>query len=479
MFSEHRYPFYFGGFDNGKTFGMCLRAIIASIKYPNNRGVICRRLVKELEDTTRKEFFYILGCNEVTIKDHPYVDTWRQDKNMLRFKNGSEIRFRHLSDDKAIAALKSMSIRWFAIDQAEEVPEAAFLMLISRIGRTDIDSVTGEKLPPAWGSCVGNPKGHGWVWRRAIKNKDSQGLTSVSYEEDGKTIHTGMFYHMEEATTLEGPLTSPSYVATLKADYPERWYKRYVLGSWDVDSGRVYDEFVPSIHVIPPEYEFPIPDKWKAGIGCDLGYNHPTVFIWVAVDYYGNWYAYDEHVYRELTPEQHAGMIKEKGIWRKDGSQLAIYGPHDVGNRNSEGHTQQQLYFDQGVQIRRGSRLKPVVRIQMLKQKMRIRTEVIHPFNGKPGSPQLFIFGRKCPELVKNVDKYYWKELKEGEEESKEEPDDVIKAYDDEWDAFGEWAIGWGSRNVPNRTRPKTIQEMELAAFTGANIENDLRREVV
>ncbi len=458
VFSERKFPAYFGGFNNGKTFALCLRSWLHSVRYPGNRGVICRRQVKELEDTTRDEFFRMVGCNETTIKDHPLVDIWRQDKNFLRLKNGSEIRFRHLSDENALAALLSMSIRWFAIDQAEEVPEAAFSYLISRIGRTDIDGVTGLTLPPAWGACSGNPKGHNWIWERWKQDADVQGMT-------------GRYYHLEEARTDEGPLTSPEYIQILKDTYPPRWFKRYVLGSWDVDSGRVYDEFDPEIHVIDP---FPINPRWKAGIGVDLGYNHPTVFEWCAVDYNGNWYVYNEHAGREMTPNQHAPILKLKGISRTDGTQLPIYGPHDAANRNPiTGINYQQAYSDEDIYMLRGNQMDPVVGIMKIKQMLRIQEDVKNPFTGKMGAPRLFIF-RNCPQLIKEMGIYSWKELKLGEEKTKEEPDTVNKVNDDACDALRMFGLGFSSRQIPERPRKKTLFEEQLDKFTGANVDEEL-----
>jgi len=395
----------------------------------------------------------MVGCNETTIIDHPYVERWSQTENHLRLKNGSELYFMNLKDEAALVALLSLDVRFFGIDQAEEVPEAAFLKLISRIGRTDIDPQTGEKLPPAWGAAVGNPAGHNWCWKMWKKSADANG-------------RSGRF-HIEEARTDEGPYVSSEYIARLKEAYPDSWYKRYVLGSWEAASGLIYDEFDPKVHVIEP---FPIRDSWKAGLGVDLGYNHPTAFEWVAVDYMGNWYIYDEHVGREMTPHEHASVIKDKGIQRVGGAQLPIYAPHDAMNRSPiDGVNLQQAYADEGVMMLSGTKLAPVVRIMRLKQKMKIRPDVKHPFTGKMGSPQFFIM-KNCEKLIENVGLYNWKELKPGEEETREEPDEVVKVHDDEWDAVGYWAMGWTSRGVPEKPHIKTEEELDIEAI----IEMDL-----
>lgn len=448
------FPAYFGGFNNGKTFGLCIRAWINSLKYPDNRGVLCRSLVKELRDTTRHEFFKIVGCNETTIRNHPWVDRWAMDENMLRLKNGSEIYFRHLQDEAALASLLSLSIRWFGIDQAEEVHEAAFLTLIGRIGRTDIDGATGKKLPPPWGAIVGNPMGHNWIWKRWKKNG---GL-----DKD---------YHLWEATTMEGPLTSKRYIERLLKNYPSHWIQRFVYGSWDVFKGQIYDEFDSNVHLIDP---FPIPDIWKAGIGVDLGYNHPTAFNWHAVDYEGNWYVYDEHVASEKLPDWHAKEVKRKGITRSDGSPLAVYAPHDAMNRNAiTGINLQQAYADEGIGMLAGNKLHPSIGIQRIKQMLQIRKDIKHPFTGKMGAPRCYVF-KNCEHLIEEIPLYRWKELKPGEEKEKDSPDDVVKVNDDCVDAWRAWAMGWSSRGVPERPRKKGTEELDLESFIAQDMEEDM-----
>lgn len=458
IFSNSRYPSYFGGFNNGKTFALCLRAWIHSLSYRNNRGVIARRLVKELRDTTRHEFFKIVGCNESTIGRHPLVERWNGSENMLRLKNGSEVYFRHLADEEALASLLSLSLRWFGMDQAEEIPEAAFLTLISRIGRTDVDPSTGEKLAPAWGATVGNPAGHNWVWKRWKRN-DVERLAGRKHKPN---------YHLVEATTMDNPFASKEYIAELLDNYSSHWIQRYVYGSWDAFKGQVYEEFSESVHVIDP---FPIPQGWKVGLGMDRGYNHPTAFIWVAIDYEGNWYIFDEHVEREKLPPEHAAIIKAHGITDSNGDQYAIFGPHDMRNRNTvTGINEQQAYLDAGVSIMPGHNQPAVVGIQQIKAALKIDENRRHPRTGRLGSPKLFVT-RNCERIIEEFGLYRWKDLRPGQEEEREQPDEVVKVDDDALDAFRYWVMGWTSRYAPVRPREKTVYEADFEAFLAEEAE--------
>ena len=474
--SNAKFIGYFGGYNNGKTWGLCLRAAMHSLRYPGNRGLICRALVKDLNDSTRHEFFRIFGCNESNIEQHPLVERFNSSRNFLRFKNGSEVYFRHLQDERAIAGLKSLTINWFGIDQAEDVPESAWLYLLARIGREKYDPLTGKLLPPKWGAVVGNPAGHNWVWQYWVANglvRDN-GLVNVSrgkrkygVEQTGK-----YFYEMHNASTEDNPYRSDDYVSDLKNNYSEMWYRRFVEGSWDAFAGQVYEEFDRKAHVINP---IDIPDAWKAGIGADFGFNHPTAFLWVAVDYSGNWYVYDELVAREQLPNYYCSELKRKGLYANR-RQIPIFAPHDARNRNPiTGINHYQAYHDNGVYLNVGNQSSPLVGIERIKQYMKYDDEKIHPVTGRKGSPSIFIFST-CEHLIEELGLYRWKELKPGQEVDKAQPDEVVKVHDDALDALRMFAMGWSSRFVPDKPVEKTIDEQELEHFLAINdgIEGDI-----
>lgn len=438
--SDAKFPGYWGGFNNGKTYSLCLRGIKASLEYPNNAGLIARRTYPQLRDTTRRTFFEILGCNESSITNHPYVERWSASENFLRFINGSMVYFRHLDDEAALASLLSLNLGWFGIDQAEEVPEAAFLTLIGRIGRV-------EGGPPAWGATVGNPAGHNWIWRR-WKRKD---------------VRNPQDYHLLEAMTTDNPFAAADYVQTLLDSYDSHWIQRYVYGSWDAFKGQVYDEWDENVHVIDP---VDIDERWIAGLGADFGYNHPTVFLFIAVDWNGIVHVYDEVVGREKLPEWYIDELKQRGIVnKKTGFQHPVYGPHDIMNRNPvTGKNLQAEYQRQGLYIYGGNRMKPYVGIQRIKQLLKIDPNRKNPFTGKMGCPGMVVH-RHCEQFIEEVGVYRWKDLKPGQEDNQEQPDEVVKVNDDAMDAFRAWAMSYLIDHEPIHDRKRTLQEEEQFLF--------------
>ena len=440
VFAPEPHIGYFGGFDNGKTWSICLRGIFQSLKHPGNVGMLCRKTFPELRMTTRKQFFALFGCNESTIQKHPYVKRFSQTENMVRFINDSEVHFISMGDESAYEKILSFNGNWFAIDQAEEVSESAYLTLLSRIGRTN----TGI---PVWDALTGNPAGHDWIWKRYIQNR-------AEAERNG--------YRMIEATTYDNTFVRDGYIDTLKANYDDTRIQRFIYGNWDSFAGQVYNEFDTNVHVIE---SFDIPDAWKAGIGMDLGYNNPTAVLWFAVDWDGNLHIYDEHVAREMIPEEHAAAMKMIGIERENGKQLPIYAPHDAMNRGGISRiNHQQAYAKAGVFIQSGNRMNPTVRINQMKKWLKVR-DGLHPYKaGMNRTSRIFVHDC-CINTIDEFGLYRWKELKPGQESDRSVPEEVVKLNDHCMDAAGEFILGWGAGHKPQRKKEKTIEELDIEAF--------------
>jgi len=77
-------------------------------------------------------------------------------------------------------------------------------------------------------------------------------------------------------------------------------------------TGRVYKEFAREAHVIDA-----LPDgaeSWTRYRAIDFGYTNPFCCLWVAEDGDGRWYVYDEHYQGGWTYEDHAAVIKARGM---------------------------------------------------------------------------------------------------------------------------------------------------------------------
>ena len=163
VFSDKKFSCFSGGWGNGKTTAGCLRSLVLS-SYPNNFGLVGRLTYPELRDTTRRSFFEICPPD---FYDPSEGGEWRISENHLKFKNGSEIIFRHL-DQVSEKELLSLNLGWFYIDQAEEVSEQIFLILQSRLRLNTV--------PNRYGFVTCNPEPGNWIYRRFKKPQEENRL---------------------------------------------------------------------------------------------------------------------------------------------------------------------------------------------------------------------------------------------------------------------------------------------------------------
>lgn len=198
--AEERFVLFSGGLGCGKSMILLLRCIFEAMSQPNNYGLIGRQSYQEIHDVLLKEFFEI--CHPSWIVE--YRKTPHPTVILKTFSGGtSEIIFRNL-DKLSKGELLGLNLGFFAIDQAEDVPEEIFLTLKGRLRRAGIKHR---------GLMSSNPK-LSWLYR-AFKQRPEVG------------------YRLIEASTMENEKNlPPEYIADLQR-YPPSWRKQYVEGVWD------------------------------------------------------------------------------------------------------------------------------------------------------------------------------------------------------------------------------------------------------
>jgi hypothetical protein len=132
--SRNKIQFFGGGFANGKTTALVIKALKLCVEYPGSNGLLGRSTYPKLNDTLRKVFF--LWCPPDWIKKMP-----TQDDNTCYLKNGTIINFRYISqrgkqnvDGSTTSNLLSATYDWIGIDQIED-PEIVHKDLLDLMGR--------------------------------------------------------------------------------------------------------------------------------------------------------------------------------------------------------------------------------------------------------------------------------------------------------------------------------------------------------
>src|SRR5262245_16560028 len=111
FFHLERNACFSGGFNNGKTFVACQRAVLHLLTFENYRMAICRKVYKQLRATTMQTFFKILPKELIFRHDEQFGITilW----------NGSVIYWMHL-DTLDEGDAKGLEINSLLIDQRSE-----------------------------------------------------------------------------------------------------------------------------------------------------------------------------------------------------------------------------------------------------------------------------------------------------------------------------------------------------------------------
>lgn len=111
--------------------------------------------------------------------------------------------------------------------------------------------------------------------------------------------------------------------------------KRLLDGLWAAAEGQIYEEYDPTVHLVP---RFDIPEDWDRYWVIDFGYVHAFVWNWYAVDPDGRIYLYRSIYQTRGLVEDHA----RRGIQLSQGEPRAraIICDHDAEDRATfERHT--------------------------------------------------------------------------------------------------------------------------------------------
>lgn len=396
-----KYVAYFGGVGSGKSMILCITMLMQAVIH-GGEYVIARQFMPELKRTTYKTFLEI--CPKELILDH---------KIAL-----SEIHLRSASGKPAIIyfvgldepdKLRSLNLSGFGIDEASQVSEEAFLLLMNRLRNPQ-----GLRK----GIIVGNPAGHNWVYHRFVKQDT---LKDEKAKRD---------YLMIKAPSTENVHLPDGYVESMLQNYSEERIQREIMGSFDAFEGMVYPEFRRDLHVVQP---FKIPDGWTRVIGCDHGYRNPAAWVWGAVDQDGNLYIYKEFYEKEwLIDEIVLGKKDERGqripdrpgvatLCKGEKIEQAVMDPSTKAERNERNGVkvsdftlyQEALPADFPLMTANNDVSAGIDRVKMYLKA-----------DGKTGKPKLYVFST-CENVIEEMTKYRYRELnpsQEGKQNEKEEP---------------------------------------------------------
>lgn len=270
--SQSRKQCISGGFNNGKTYGACLKAITLLLSFPNYRYAIGRQTYQDLKKTTMETFFKILPPR--------MVESHNNQEGITVLKNGSTVYWLHL-DNVDESTLRGLEINSLLVDQAEEIQEKVYLVLLARVGRWDKAQVpghllkkypkwpknklTGNYISPSYCTLLCNPADElHFIYRRYHPD-------SLEREEDT------FFVECEWDKNLG---SEEAYKDALKND--QEWVEKYVHGKWGRNTAAIHalqaDSLLePSEHLLER-----IKSRGALYRTLDHGDSAPTCCLWWA-----------------------------------------------------------------------------------------------------------------------------------------------------------------------------------------------------
>lgn len=392
----------FGAFGSGKSYTLCDEAIAWCLEQPGIRGLITRKTVPELRDTTEPVF-----------AERMPPDLWNAGRlhrtgghfDRFIFPNGSEVLFRSIDDWRK---LKSLNLGFIAYDELSEFDRETYIAMRARVRQRDITpearalgytgSITRRGI---WAAT--NPEGHDWVW--AYFHPDSKELQEALRKGDSRAS----FF----STSLDNPYLAPD---TLESYFqmPQPWIERYVLCQFDDFQGRIYDEWTWDTHTVehPNWRRLGIngPLVWMA---MDPGTENPTAGLWVWVDRDNRrLVGIDEYELPSVTVDMHAQSWRRIEAEQQMQTGWRVSDPNAITQRDRGTMISLQTqYAKQGFHFNMGASADGA-RIPALAHLIHLRRFVVSR--------------QKCPKTFEAIQNYQWKDLTPAQraagENAKEQP---------------------------------------------------------
>ena len=382
--SDKRNVALVGGVGGGKSIALCIAALLNMAQDPGGFSLIGRLHMPSLQNTTMKTFLELVPDE---------WGEWKPSEKRFVAANGHEVVFLHLdiTDPKVAGHIKSMNLSACFVDEATEISEDTYYLLLSRLRR--------KGAPRHIMRLASNPAGQDWVWRHYF---DPHRKARLKHYNEG--------IHM---STFDNTHLSKDYIDSLVATYPEDWAQRHLYGSFSDFSDLIFKEFSERSHVWPamvPQDIFgglPYPPyEWPVICGIDIGSDvDPWAIVFISVEpSTGRLFQYDEIYGNNMLIERIAAGMGDR-LFNRPRADIA----YDYSNRQCALELAEYGIHGQ-------SAIKEVQPgLFKMCQYMHIDPRLIHPFvpDQVEGSPRYFVASH-CRNTIREFTSYKWAKDRSG-----------------------------------------------------------------
>lgn len=287
--STARHPNMTAAWGTGKTMLGILKGCKLSELYPGNKGLILRKNMTDLRDSTMADF-----------QEYTNLKVKVQSKTCkipIKGYRPSDVIFHHV--DELAGVIQNINLGWFLIEQGEELdtdevfetlggrlrriltPRKDIQEQLVKIGALDKvvedfrelgyeDSLRAESaivsqlgLPLRQGIVIANTKGHNWNWRK-FKNKGPENILrdfDVKSKDTGKVYSFGKYGELFEGTTYDNAEhLRADFIAAcdMKKETSPSHYRRFIMNSWedaDIDNACIkYGKILEAVDLKVRDY---------------------------------------------------------------------------------------------------------------------------------------------------------------------------------------------------------------------------------
>lgn len=433
--SKAKVQIFGGGFANGKTTALAIKALKIAKDYPGSNGLLARATYPKLNDTLRKVVLKWCPSNWILRKP-------TQDDNSLYLRNGTVINFRYIAqrgklqaDGTSTSNLLSATYDWIGVDQIEdpEIVHKDFLDLLGRLRgdtpyQSEEDDETMPSTGPRWLMITCNPTS-GWVHRELVKPlhnwlKTGYRSEKLLIDEDNGQPIVELF---ESDTYANKANLAPDYLRSLETAYKGQQKERYLEGKWAAFEGLVYSTYDKAIHTVTREFA----ENYLAqclmrhvivkGIeSYDFGLVSPSCYLLGFIDDFGRVIVIDGYYVPEFSYDLQPMRIMEKRykylgaikFTERPRADPAIFKRVMVAGMKETGETIANLYQQAGIPMKPASNdIKSG--ISKVSSYLNGRLDIPHIVTGERLGPLIY-FVDDLDFIDTEITSYYWQKDTQG-----------------------------------------------------------------
>lgn len=297
---------YQGGFGSGKTFIGSLRGLLYALQWEGCKGLVGAASQDLLDGTTKVK--YLEHMANIGLKED--VHWWFKDrKQTIEFINGSQIRFKTLSD---WSQFRSTEFTWIEIEEASLIDEKTFKELIARVREQKRNSWNG-------------------YYRSIFLHTNPQGARGWMYKLFHNPKTKIKSFRSVIASSRENHHLGSNYVSNLEELYSADEIQELLEG---IDCDNDNTVAFPNFNTANIKDDIVYNPNYPLILACDFNYNPMCWYL--MQEYDGCWFVIDELINNSITTYNMCKRIQPI-IDNYNPSELIIMGDSHGNDKKTNG----------------------------------------------------------------------------------------------------------------------------------------------